>query len=152
MDTGGYRTERSWAVIGGSTHVCDMALSAMIGKVNGQMQAMLAMLLSMAGVAREKWAEPRAAKIPGNGGPIQRAAQAGTVISVVVIGVIALIGILIFAQIEQSLPAIDNAELANSSDSVTQGFGNAMELIPIVLLVLVAALVIGVVQRMRGGR
>jgi len=122
----------------------------MIGKVNGQMQAMLAMLLSMAGVAREQWAEPRAAKIPGNGGPIQRAAQAGTVISVVVIGVIALIGILIFAQIEQSLPAIDNSQLANSSDSVTTGFGNAMELIPIVLLVLVAALVIGVVQRMRG--
>jgi len=48
--------------------------------------------------------------------------------------------------------AIDNSQLANSSDSVTTGFGNAMELIPIVLLVLVAALVIGVVQRMRGGR
>ena len=122
----------------------------MIGKLNGQMQAMLAMLLSMAGVAREKWAEPRAAKIPGNGGPIQRAAQAGTVISVVVIGVIALIGILIFAQIEQSLPAIDNTELSSASTSVTDGFGNAMELVPIVLLVLVAALVIGVVQRMRG--
>jgi hypothetical protein len=128
-----------------------MALSAMFSKVNGSMQAMLAMLLSMAGVAREKWAEPRAAKIPGNGGRIQRAAQAGTVISVVIIGVIALIGILIFAQIEQSLPTISNSQLANSSDSVTTGFGNAMELIPVVLLVLVAALVIGVVQRMRGG-
>jgi hypothetical protein len=127
-----------------------MALSAMFSKVNGSMQAMLAMLLSMAGVAREKWAEPRAAKIPGDG-RIQRAAQAGTVISVVIIGVVALIGILIFAQIENSLPTISNSELANSSDAVTTGFGNAMELVPIVLLVLVAALVIGVVQRMRGG-
>jgi hypothetical protein len=128
-----------------------MALSAMFSKLTGQMQAMLAMLLSMAGVAREKWAEPRAAKIPGNGGRIQRAAQAGTVISVVIIGVVALIGILIFAQIENSLPTISNTELQNSSDAVTTGFGNAMELVPIVLLVLVAALVIGVVQRMRGG-
>lgn len=123
----------------------------MFSKLTGQMQAMLAMLLSMAGVAREKWAEPRAAKIPGNGGRIQRAAQAGTVISVVIIGVVALIGILIFAQIENSLPTISNTELQNSSDAVTTGFGNAMELVPIVLLVLVAALVIGVVQRMRGG-
>jgi amino acid transporter len=128
-----------------------MALSAMFSKLTGQMQAMLAMLLSMAGVARTKWAEPRAAKIPGNGGRIQRAAQAGTVISVVIIGVVALIGILIFAQIENSLPTISNTELQNSSDAVTTGFGNAMELVPIVLLVLVAALVIGVVQRMRGG-
>jgi len=77
--------------------------------------------------------------------------QAGTVISVVVIGVIALIGILIFAQIEDALPAIDNTELDAASTSVTDGFGNAMELVPIVLLVLIAALVITVVQRMRGG-
>ena len=82
--------------------------------------------------------------------PIFAAAQAGTVISVVVIGVIALIGILIFAQIEDALPPISNNELDNSSTAVTEGFGNAMELIPIVLLVLVAALVITVVQRMRG--
>ena len=126
-----------------------MAFSAMLSKLDGQMKAMLAMLVSMAGIAEDKWAEPAAAQLPGNGGPIQRAAQAGTVISVVVVGVVALIGILIFAQIEQSLPAIDNAELANSSDAVTAGFGNAMEIVPVVLLVLIAALVIGVVQRMR---
>jgi len=107
-------------------------------------------LKAAANAARRNWGEPAAAKIPGNGGAIQRAAQAGTVISVVVIGVVALIGILIFAQIEQSLPAIDNTELSSASTSVTDGFGNAMELVPIVLLVLVAALVIGVVQRMRG--
>jgi flagellar biosynthesis protein FlhB len=108
-------------------------------------------LKSAAGAARSNWADPAAAAIPGDG-RIARAAQAGTVISVVVIGVIALIGILIFSQIESALPTIDNNELANSSTSVTDGFANAMELVPIVLLVLVAALVIGVVQRMRGGR
>jgi len=33
---------------------------------------------------------------------------------------------------------------------VNDGFGSAMELIPTVLIVLVAALVIGVIQRLRG--
>jgi len=100
--------------------------------------------------ARNKWAAPVAAKVPGSG-RLQRAAQAGTIISVVVIGVVALIGILIFAQINDALPAISNADLDAASTSVTDGFAGAMELVPIVLLVLVAALVIGVVQRMRGG-
>jgi hypothetical protein len=83
-------------------------------------------------------------------GPLHAAHQAGTVISVVVIGVIALIGILIFAQINDALPAISNTELDSAATGVTDGFANAMDLVPIVLLVLVAALVISVVQRMRG--
>jgi cytochrome b561 len=102
-----------------------------------------------ASTARSRWAEPTANALPGSGGALQRAAQAGTIISVVVIGVIALIGILIFAQIEDALPTISNSQLSNSSTNVTEGFANAMELVPIVLLVLVAALVIAVVQRMR---
>lgn len=125
-----------------------MALSAMLSKVDEQFGALLAMLLTLAGVARNKWADPAAAQIPGSG-RLQRAAQVGTVISVVVIGVVALIGILIFAQIEDALPAIDNTDLDASATEVTDGFASAMELVPIVLLVLVAALVIGVVQRMR---
>lgn len=114
------------------------------------------MLLTLANFARSEWAEPLAATIPGNGGPIQRAAQVGTIISVVVIGVVALVGILIFAQVETALPssaleddAGETTELGYAAMSVTDGFGGAMELVPVVLLVLVAALVIGVVQRMR---
>jgi len=84
-------------------------------------------------------------------GPVHAARQAGTIISVVVIGVIALIGILIFAQINDALPTMSNDQLNQSASGVTEGFANAMELVPIVLLVLVAALVITVVQRMRGG-
>ena len=96
--------------------------------------------------ARDRWApEPLA----DDAGPVQRAAQVGTIITVVVIGVVALIGILIFAQINDALPDITNDQLENSSTEVTEGFAGAMELVPIVLLVLVAALVIGVVQRMR---
>jgi cytochrome b561 len=116
--------------------------------------SLTATLKSAASTARSTWAEPAANALPGNGGTLQRAAQAGTVISVVVIGVIALIGILIFAQVQDALPTISNPQLNNSTTTVTDGFANAMDLVPIVLLVLVAGLVIAVVQRMRqnGGR
>ena len=130
-------------------HPTDMALTAMLRSVPAKVRALFASLLMLAAVAREKWATPAAERVPGSGGRLQRAAQVGTVISVVVIGVVALIGILIFAQVSDALPTISNTELSNAQTGVTNGFANAMELIPIVLLVLVAALVIGVVQRMR---
>jgi len=102
-------------------------------------------LAAMAQLARSEWAP----EVDPDAGPVRRAAQVGTVISVVVIGIVALIGILIYSSVSDSLPTIENNQLDNSTTAVTDGFANAMELIPIVLLVLVAALVIGVVQRMR---
>jgi len=122
-----------------------MALTAMLSGVPAKIRAMLAMVLAMAGVAADKWAP----EVDPDAGPVRRAAQVGTVISVVIIGVVALIGILIFAQVSDALPTISNTELQNAQTGVTDGFAGAMELIPVVLLVLVAALVIGVVQRMR---
>lgn len=110
---------------------------------------LLTMLAALVSFARAEYAEPAAAKVPGNGGRIHRAAQVGTIISVIVIAVVALVGTLILAQVEGALPTIENNQLANSSTAITEGFSGAMELIPVVLLVLVAALVIGVVQRMR---
>jgi len=106
-------------------------------------------LATAAEYARRHWGEPAAARVPGNGGQLQRAAQVGTVISVVVLSVVALVGVLIIAQINSALPAIDNTELNQTSDSILQGFNGAMELFPVVLLVLVASLVIGIVQRLR---
>jgi len=79
---------------------------------------------------------------------IVRAAQAGTVITVVVIGVVAMVGILIFAQVEDAMPAVDG-ELNTTMTAITDGFGNAMSFVPIVMLVLLASVVIMVVQRMR---
>ena len=115
-----------------------MSLTDMTTDVTEQLSA-------MAGVARDRWApdyDPTA-------GPLRRAGQTGTIISVVVIGVVALVGILIFSQIQQALPSTADPELQNATDGIVSGFGDAMQLVPIVLLVLVAALVIGVVQRMR---
>lgn len=76
--------------------------------------------------------------------------QVGTVITIVTIGIVAIIGILIYSQVNTALPSPDNSELNNSSTSVTEGFGSAMQLIPVVLIVLVASLVIAVVQRFGG--
>lgn len=78
------------------------------------------------------------------------AGQAGTVITVVVIGVVALVGILIFAQVEEAIPGLNDSPLSSSMDSVTEGFGSAIEFVPIIMLVLLASVVIMVVQRMRG--
>ena len=102
-------------------------------------------LKTAAATARNRWAP----EVDPSAGPLRQAGQVGTIISVVVIGVVGLIGILIFAQINSSLPTPADAQLENASTGVTEGFAGAMELLPIVLLVLIAALVIGVVQRMR---
>jgi hypothetical protein len=104
--------------------------------------AMLLSLLAQSGLAPE---------MNPDAGPLHRAAQVGTVISVVVIAVVALVGVLVLAQIESALPTIDNTELSNTQTSILDGFAGAMDLIPVVLLVLVASLVIGIVQRLRSG-
>jgi len=79
--------------------------------------------------------------------------QVGTIIAVVTLGIVAIIGTLIYSQVLQSLgdpsgtdPA-NRTQLENSTVDVTGGFGSAMQLVPVVLIVLVASLVIGVVQR-----
>lgn len=109
-------------------------------KLKSIVTAMFAFLAN-AGVAPE---------LDPSAGPVHRAAQVGTIISVVVIATVALVGVLVLAQINDALPAIDNTELSNSSDSILGGFAGAMDLVPVVLLVLVASLVIGIVQRLRG--
>lgn len=113
-------------------------------------------LAQMAATAREKWAEPAAAKVPGSGGVVQRAAQSATIVAVVIIGIVALIGLLVFDQVYNAIPQSaledDGGELnqfGETVEAVVGGFGSAIELVPIVLLVLVAAIVISVVQRMR---
>ena len=79
--------------------------------------------------------------------------QIGTIIAVVTIGIVAIIGVLIYSQVLSSVgdpsttdPA-NRTGLENSTVEVTDGFGDAMQLVPVVLIVLVASLVIGVVQR-----
>ena len=112
-----------------------------------ELRSIVAMLLAMAQFARDEYAPA----VDPDAGPLHRAAQVGTVISVVVIAVVALVGVLVLAQVESALPSISNTELSNTQTSILDGFAGAMDLIPVVLLVLVASLVIGIVQRFRSG-
>lgn len=73
--------------------------------------------------------------------------QVGTIIAVVTVAIVAIIGILIYSEVEGSLATPSNTDLANAQDNVTSGFGDAMQLVPVVLIVLVASMVIAVVQR-----
>ena len=97
----------------------------------------------------EAWGEENllpqhAAKLSGDD-----RAQASTVITTVVIGVVAMVGILIVGQTYEAMPEITSGPLQDSLDSTVEGFGSAIEFVPIILLVLLASVVIMVVQRMR---
>jgi hypothetical protein len=81
---------------------------------------------------------------------VGRVKQTSTVIAAVVIGVVAIVGIYIYDQVYSTMPTPENSDLANSTDSVTGGFGAAMEFVPVILIVLMAVVVIGAVQRLRG--
>lgn len=70
-----------------------------------------------------------------------------TVITVVIVGVVGIVGILIFSEVDQAVEVTGN--LSDSADQLSDGFGSAMELLPIVLIVLVASLVIAVIARFR---
>ena len=88
-------------------------------------------------------------------GIVTRARNAGTVISVVVIGVVALVGLLIFGEVYQAMPTDDevfdtDGALEGAPEDILGGATDAIGLVPIILLVLLASVVIGVVQRMRG--
>lgn len=80
---------------------------------------------------------------------VGRAAQTGTVLTVVTLGITILVGILIYSQINSSLPSPDNTELSNASQNSTGTFADAMELAPVIMIVLLAAVVLAVVQRFR---
>lgn len=70
-----------------------------------------------------------------------------TVITVVVVGVVGIVGILIFAEVDAAIEVDGN--LSDSAADLEDGFGSAMELLPIVLIVMVASLVIAVISRFR---
>jgi hypothetical protein len=117
--------------------------------MKAKLRRMLATLLSLMDAFELKGEEIAEDKFAGDT-VVHQAAQVGTVIAVVAIGVTAAVGILIYSQVNQSLEDPANDQLNQSQASVTDGFGSAMELVPTVLIVLVASLVIGIIQRLRG--
>ena len=73
--------------------------------------------------------------------------MADRMLTVVILGVVIIVGILVYGQIESALPAPDNTNLADAQNNTTDTFGSAMELAPVVLLVIIASLILAVVRR-----
>jgi len=112
--------------------------------------AMVFMLMDLAETKSERLVEtylPGHRGMGGLAGSVR--AQTSAVLTVVVLGVVLIVGTLIFSQIQQSLPSPNNAELDNASSNVTGGFADAMNLAPVILIVLIASVVLAIVQRFR---
>jgi len=109
--------------------------------------------LRMAGLALdalEMRGEAKANDLFGDGDSLAHSVgQTGTVLTVVTLGITILIGILIYGQIDSSLPSPSNSDLQNASENSTGTFSDAMELAPVIMIVLLAAVVLAVVQRFR---
>jgi uncharacterized membrane protein YjgN (DUF898 family) len=124
--------------------------SSVGSRLNDGMAALVAMLLAFFGRARRtgEIATGINTQSIDADGTMATARQTGTVITVVVLGVVSLVGILIFAEVADALPS--NHSLSAAQTDVTSGFESAMGFIPIILLVLLAAVVISVVSGLRG--
>lgn len=91
------------------------------------------------------WGEYGAAV--GRGDRTLTASQTSTLLTVVTFGITIAIGILIYGEVNSALPQPENTELQNASTNSTNTFADTMEFAPVVMIVLIAALVVGVVQR-----
>lgn len=127
-----------------------------------KLQAMMAMLLAVVSRAKtrldlaldfaEVWfdnfslLEDHAEEL--GGARTVRASQiADNILSYVVVGLVIIIGILVYSEVQSSMPSPSNTELSNASSNATGDFAAAMELAPLVILVGVAGLILFVVRR-----
>lgn len=93
----------------------------------------------------EDWAEEKFSSETRTG----RAMQTGTVMTIVTLGILGIIGVLVYSQVSTSLPQPEDNQLQNASDDIDGGFADSMGLLPVVLIIMMAALVIAVVSRFR---
>lgn len=98
-------------------------------------------------VGRDK-AVPSASAL--GGGVRGRARQTQTVITGLVIVIVASLSVILVDQFDQSLGTPQSSELSTAQDSVNSGFASMVDLLEPLLLVLIAVVIVGVVQRLRG--
>jgi uncharacterized membrane protein len=84
------------------------------------------------------------------GGIRGRARQTQTVITGLVIVITASLAVIVVDQFDQSLGTPQSSELSTAQNDVLSGFGDMVSLIGPLLLVLIAVVIVGVVQRLRG--
>jgi hypothetical protein len=128
----------------------------MLSKLTGASAAFIAGLLSF--VKNDSIVLPNLGgsdiHVPGaddlGGGVRGRVNQTATIVTGLVIVITASLAVIVVDQFDQSLGTASSAELQSAQDSVLSGFGDMIDLIGPLLLVLIAVVIIGVVQRLRG--
>lgn len=78
------------------------------------------------------------------------ARQSGTVIRGLIIVVVASLAVIVVDRFDQSLGTPQSSSLSQSQESVLDGFSGMVDLIEPLLLVIIAVVIIGVIQRLRG--
>lgn len=104
---------------------------------------------SMQADALEMFAESKAEQMFEGDTRLSKAGQVGTVLTVVTLGLTIILGILVYSEVKTALPTPSDPELENASTNSTSTFSDAMELAPVIMIVLLAAVVLAVVQRFR---
>lgn len=80
---------------------------------------------------------------------VRLAHEQNRIIAVVTIGVVALVGALVFGEVyNETHDAIADTELEDEGENLAEGFASALGFVPIVLIVLLASLVVMIVSRM----
>lgn len=83
------------------------------------------------------------------GGAVGRARQTQTVITGLVVVIVASLAVIVVDQFDTSLGSPSSSQLSNAQNNVLSGFADMMDLIGPLLLVLIAAVVIGVISNVR---
>lgn len=73
--------------------------------------------------------------------------MADRMLTVVVVGIVIITGILVYGEVNSALPSPSDSNLSNAQSNATGTFSDAMELAPVVLIVVVASLILAVVRR-----
>jgi len=74
----------------------------------------------------------------------------GTVIAAVVVVIAVMLAVIVVDQMDSALGNPDSSALSSSSDDVLSGFADMTSLIGPLLIVAIAVVIIGLVQRLRG--
>ena len=102
----------------------DMALRAILSRALPQFRAFIPAIIAVLGYAYKDSDEPATASILGKNKEIHRAGQEGTVISAVIIGVVALVGIALISKFAERCP--ESGQLSQSCQSIIKGIGTSL--------------------------
>jgi len=78
-----------------------------------------------------------------------RSPMVGFVLAVVTVGVTGLVGLLVFGSVNSAVTLPQGSSLSTTLDALSGGFGDAISLLSIVMISMIAFLVIAVIARFR---